>query len=84
MQITEGIDTSVEPLKTVINEYQENPGIIIKAMNNAMRYFTTPVCLKIETLALTQMVQTQLALKIQKHILKEMLINCWSTLGCKT
>ena len=42
-QIPEGIDTSVEPLKTVIDEYQENPGIIIKAMNNAMSYFTTPV-----------------------------------------
>ena len=42
-QIPEGIDTSAEPLKTVIDEYQENPGIIIKAMNNAMSYFTTPV-----------------------------------------
>ena len=26
-----------------IQQYQENPGIIIKAMNNAMSYFTTPV-----------------------------------------
>ena len=42
-QISKRIDTSVEPLKTVIDEYQENPGIIIKAMNNAMSYFTTPV-----------------------------------------
>ena len=42
-QIPEGIDTSVEPLKNIIDEYQENPGIIIKAMNNAMSYFTTPV-----------------------------------------
>ena len=42
-QIPEGIDTSAEPLKTVIDEYQENPGIIIKAMNNAMSYFITPV-----------------------------------------
>ena len=42
-QIPEGIDTSVETLKSVIDEYQENPSIIIKAMNNAMSYFTTPV-----------------------------------------
>ena len=42
-QIPEGIDTSVEPLKSVIDEYQENPSIIIKAINNAMSYFTTPV-----------------------------------------
>ena len=41
-QIPEGIDTSVEPFKTVIDEYQENPGIIIKAMNNDMGYFITP------------------------------------------
>ena len=42
-QIPKGIDTSAEPLKTVIDEYQENPGITIKAMNNAVSYFTTPV-----------------------------------------
>ena len=42
-QISEGIDTLVEPLKTVIDEYQENPGIIIKEMNNAMSYLTTHV-----------------------------------------
>ena len=42
-QIPEGIDTSAETLKTVIDEYQENPDIIIKAMNNAMSYLTTPV-----------------------------------------
>ena len=74
----------MEPLKSVINEYQENPGKIIKSMNNAMSYFTTLLGQTIENLALNQIVQTQLALKIQKHILKEMLINCWSTIGCKT
>ena len=42
-QIPEGIDTSAEPLKTVIDKYQENPSIIIKGMNNAMSYFTTLV-----------------------------------------
>ena len=40
--ISEGIETSVETLKSVIDEYHENPGIIIKAMNNAMSYFMTP------------------------------------------
>ena len=83
-QIPEGIDTSVEPLASLIDEYQENPNILIKAMNGAMSLFTTPVRSDNRTLALTQMVQTQLALKIQKHILKEMLINCWSNLGWKT
>ena len=42
-QIPEGIDISVEPLKSVIDEYQENLSIIIKAMNDAMSYLTTPV-----------------------------------------
>ena len=42
-QIPEGINTSVEPLKSVIDEYQEKPNIIIKAMNSAMSFLTTPV-----------------------------------------
>ena len=41
-QIPEGIDTSVEPLASVIDEYQEQPNIIIKAMNDAMSFFNNP------------------------------------------
>ena len=42
-QIPEGIDTSGEPLASLIDEYKEKPNILIKAMNGAMSLFTTPV-----------------------------------------
>ena len=42
-QLPEGIDISVEPFKSLIDECQDNPSIIIKAMNDAMSHFTTLV-----------------------------------------
>ena len=83
-QIPEGIDTSVEPLKTVIEEYQENPCIIIKAMNNAMSYFTTPLRPDNRNSSTDPDGSNTASPQNSKNILKEMLINCWSILGCKT
>ena len=46
-QIPEGIDTTGEPLASVINEYKDNPNILMKAVNGVMNgtrsLFTTPV-----------------------------------------
>ena len=42
-QLPERIHISVEPLKSLIDEYQDNPSIINKAMNDAMSHLTTPV-----------------------------------------
>ena len=53
-------------------------------MNGSMSLLTTPVRSDNRNSGTDPEVQTQLALKIQKHILKKMLINCWSNLGWKT
>ena len=83
-QIPEGIDTAGEPLASLIDEYKKEPNILIRALNSARSVLTTPVRSDNSNSSTDPDGSNTASPQNTKHILKEMLINCWSNLGWKT